>query len=803
MTVISRLKVDHPPLGTAGGSALHASIQAIYQKIGDNMADRLFYSPNQNDGASVDLDHNFNTAFENLRYDVFGWNEGTGELTLLTASTTPTRAQCPLIAKVGDELKMATLTNNSGSQQDLVVMMYNDVIELMGHDLADVDNSTPIEEGQTYVYDSVLGKMKPGASGDSSFKIQSVATDGTIVIKGGYVKDAEGKEYGTYDGAGGASTDYGKDLTGDLDTLVPSPSNDTTYYVYIDKSLLSDAVALSDNGREVIGVTFSHLVALTTKPKDVVRERYMELGFVRRATGAWSATAFGTLAFRLHQQPNVVISPLVQTFGPTAIGTVGAAGNYAGGHLKDADSYRSSLGASTLSIYALAANPNDAIGTRNFTNNGTTPFTGTDIRGNTNLAANLNGSSHYFTYNADNFFNGGDADFTADIWAAADDWTPGTPCQIMSKGVSSSDRGWGIEVTTTGDIQFYVPLTASTIANTILPNPGFTNGSWHHFAVRYVAATNMWTFFIDGVPFQTREQANLAATSNLFTVGARYTTPEEFFDGRLCQFGYAKAALSDTEVLKLASVRLDLTATVARADQIWEGQYIDANGIRSSLPKAWLIDQKDVKVYMHIGDDSVSTDSVLLKLYDGGLGGATVPVRKFDRTYTSNPGTTVAHGLPSRPTVVEIWHDQNADGKYVNVANDLQAKVDGTNLYVDLSSLTIDGTHPVNIVLSCGVPAIAQETGYKVKSGTYTAVNGDKIITDSSGGAFTVTLPANPGVGDAVEFYDGTSSWGTNAVTVARNGSNIDAAASDLSLNGSVGIVKLVYVNATQGWRVF
>ena len=58
MSVVSRLKVDHPALGTAGGSALHASVEAIYKKIGDNMADRFFYIQNLASAGAVDVDHN-------------------------------------------------------------------------------------------------------------------------------------------------------------------------------------------------------------------------------------------------------------------------------------------------------------------------------------------------------------------------------------------------------------------------------------------------------------------------------------------------------------------------------------------------------------------------------------------------------------------------------------------------------------------------------------------------------------------------------------------------------------------------
>jgi hypothetical protein len=76
-------------------------------------------------------------------------------------------------------------------------------------------------------------------------------------------------------------------------------------------------------------------------------------------------------------------------------------------------------------------------------------------------------------------------------------------------------------------------------------------------------------------------------------------------------------------------------------------------------------------------------------------------------------------------------------------------------------------------------------------------------MTDSSGAAFTITLPASASFGDEIEFFDGTGSWGTNNVTLDRNGLKIDASASNFILNFSGGYARLKYYDATQGWRVY
>jgi hypothetical protein len=85
---------------------------------------------------------------------------------------------------------------------------------------------------------------------------------------------------------------------------------------------------------------------------------------------------------------------------------------------------------------------------------------------------------------------------------------------------------------------------------------------------------------------------------------------------------------------------------------------------------------------------------------------------------------------------------------------------------------------------------------WAVKTTTYTAVTGDQLICNNAVTAFTVTLPASPSAGNTVIL----SNAGAALVTVGRNGSNINSAASDGSLpNGNS--TQLVYVDVTIGWK--
>ena len=88
------------------------------------------------------------------------------------------------------------------------------------------------------------------------------------------------------------------------------------------------------------------------------------------------------------------------------------------------------------------------------------------------------------------------------------------------------------------------------------------------------------------------------------------------------------------------------------------------------------------------------------------------------------------------------------------------------------------------------------------KTANYTAVAGDKILCDTSGGAFTITLPASPSAGDEVHVLDATASFDSNNLTVGRNSKKIQGATDDLTITTQNTGIGLVFYNDTYGWRV-
>jgi hypothetical protein len=117
----------------------------------------------------------------------------------------------------------------------------------------------------------------------------------------------------------------------------------------------------------------------------------------------------------------------------------------------------------------------------------------------------------------------------------------------------------------------------------------------------------------------------------------------------------------------------------------------------------------------------------------------------------------------------------------------------GTNGYV----LTSNGTTWTSAAASAGGVSYTA-----VKTSNYTAVNNDGVQTDTTGGAFTVTLPASPSVGNIVIVIDSLGYWGTNNLTIGRNGLKIANLSEDLVCDINGATVTLVYTGATYGWNV-
>jgi len=141
-------------------------------------------------------------------------------------------------------------------------------------------------------------------------------------------------------------------------------------------------------------------------------------------------------------------------------------------------------------------------------------------------------------------------------------------------------------------------------------------------------------------------------------------------------------------------------------------------------------------------------------------------------------------------------------GDTITVTGDLKS-----NSLKSASGSTITlGQSGDTIQLGCG----ASQTGFgrtgtvdwdtTAKTASFTAVSGNGYFVNTTSGAITATLPASPSAGDIVGFNDYARTFETNNLTIARNGSNIQGAATDATILTNGQSTMFVYVDATQGW---
>ena len=91
------------------------------------------------------------------------------------------------------------------------------------------------------------------------------------------------------------------------------------------------------------------------------------------------------------------------------------------------------------------------------------------------------------------------------------------------------------------------------------------------------------------------------------------------------------------------------------------------------------------------------------------------------------------------------------------------------------------------------------QTG-SIKTANFTAADGEGYFCNTSGGAFTVTLPSGS-AGAIIAISDYTRTFNTNNLTISpQSGEKIGGVAADtiLSVNGQA--LTLVYVDGTEGW---
>ena len=188
----------------------------------------------------------------------------------------------------------------------------------------------------------------------------------------------------------------------------------------------------------------------------------------------------------------------------------------------------------------------------------------------------------------------------------------------------------------------------------------------------------------------------------------------------------------------------------------------------------------------------VAAADVALALSNGAVSNGKNFYFKLTGTLTANRTVTMPDSA-ERVFVVEDATNRSSSLYTLTVKT-----VSGTGVTLPVGSTNLVYSDGTNINLGI------RDKGYVTPGATYTTVNGDQVLVDTSGGGIgapvTINLPASPAIGNEVHFIDSGNNLASNNLTIGRNGSNILGSASDLVVSTNTAAFTLVYVNATRGW---
>ena len=154
-----------------------------------------------------------------------------------------------------------------------------------------------------------------------------------------------------------------------------------------------------------------------------------------------------------------------------------------------------------------------------------------------------------------------------------------------------------------------------------------------------------------------------------------------------------------------------------------------------------------------------------------------------------------------------IWADTNNTGKSILIDNIViqavtkEDELDALNLVNGPaeSGATNDASwrHPTN---PSYINAQKTKGNWVTKTSSFTASVNTQYRIDTSSGAITMTLPANPSESDWVQWIDLASNFGINHLIIARNGQKIMGLAEDLICDKDYQNGILEYTGSTYGW---
>jgi len=196
----------------------------------------------------------------------------------------------------------------------------------------------------------------------------------------------------------------------------------------------------------------------------------------------------------------------------------------------------------------------------------------------------------------------------------------------------------------------------------------------------------------------------------------------------------------------------------------------------------------------YLSSSQLASGDLTLVLDNGATSNGKNLYIKLTGTLGANRSVTIPDGAER----VMVFEDATTRGASSTFYTITIKTVSGSGVVLPIGSTSLvysDGTN-VNLGL--------KNKGYVTLNSssitTYTAVDGDQILANTTANPITVTLPASPATGAEVTFIDARGTFANNNLIVNRNSQPINTGTSNLTLTTNGQAFSLVYVDSTRGW---
>ena len=239
-----------------------------------------------------------------------------------------------------------------------------------------------------------------------------------------------------------------------------------------------------------------------------------------------------------------------------------------------------------------------------------------------------------------------------------------------------------------------------------------------------------------------------------------------------------KVAAIDTDVTTVADIDVKVTAVADNTSNI-NAVFTNASNINAAVANETNINSavaNETNINAVVANE---TNINLVAAADGNI-------------------TTVVNNLTDITNFADVYIGPSATNP--TTRNDGSALVNG-DFYFNTSNAGLyvwTGSVWEPSIANTSVTVILPYSNY---TGAGTLTNNAGALVDTSGGSYTLNLPASPSIGDRVVVADAGDTFGANNLTIGQNGSTIDGVAEDFIIDISGVSVEFIYTGTT--WAVY